>query len=116
MAHIKQFVQIVCPDGTHFSVEETPNKDPNRQARRVRSSLTKLKLGFKDVTTILSCTSATTGFCARFTYRCHNGIWDLEVRMRCFNDSIAPFVEWFDNLTYERTEEITRYYSHKYLW
>jgi len=116
MSHIEQLWQVTLPGGDYFSVKGTPNKDTKRLARRVNSRLKKLGFTTSDVTSVLSCVSMTTGICVRFTYRCQDGVWSMKVLIRCFNNSICPILEWFDDLTYDRTLEITEKYSHEYLW
>lgn len=115
MAHIDILMQVTLPGGEHHSWESTPNKDPNRLDRRVRSYLKKQGLAAQDVVTVMSTVNKNTGKFVRFTYRCRDDIWELEVSVRCFKNSVCPFSEWFTNLTYQATRDITKKFTTDYL-
>jgi hypothetical protein len=115
MAHIDILMQVTLPNGEHYSRESTPNKDPNRLDRRISSYLRKQGVSVEDVITVMSTVNKNTGILARFTYRCRNKIWDLEVSVRCFKNSICPVSEWYTNLTYQDTRDITKKFTIDYL-
>jgi hypothetical protein len=115
MAHIDILAQVTLPGGRTQSFESTPNKDPTRLDRRIRSFLRKQGLAMEDVVTDMSTVSNTTGKFVRFKYSFRYNVWELEVSVRCFKNSICPFSERFTDLTYHDTREITKKFTNDYL-